>query len=438
MNDKLKEMINTDDFKMSDIMSRKLDAALGRLPERKVFNLRKFVTAAALVLAVLVGSTALAYANGYKLNDIYRIFSFYDSKKDVSQYVAVQNNSVKDKDITVTLNESILDENNLVLNITVKSDKPFEKSSAGNDMKMLSPEGYIGDQLVTDASYGYGEFKDEYTYVMSINNVITYNNLPDKFDLKYIIKEINGVKGNWVFNLNLNKEDINKDSKIINLNQIIDFRGGKAAIKKVIFTPVSTRILLEGVDGFKKPSVPINFEESIEDGFTIYNEDGKVIPFIGIFYPKNENGLFNALISCSQVDKYPSSLTLVPYKAALLDKEIIISSQLDQTKVPIELKHASGSTLIITDIKTDENSTQISFVEDLVSPDVYGEPTLSDETGKIIEPKSFAPLSKREGLHVEGTVIYPSLSKDKNYTFSFNDSYTYRILEDQKIVIPIN
>lgn len=437
MDDKLKEMISTDDFKMSDIMSQKLDTALGRLPERKAFNLRKFVMAASLVLAVLAGSTAFAYANGYKLKDIYRIFNFYDSRKDISQYVAVQNNTVKDKGIALTLNESILDENNLVLNITVKSDKPFEKSSAGNEMKMLSPEGYIGDQLVTGISYGYGEFKDEYTYDMSIDNVITYNNLPDKFDFKYIIKEINGVKGNWVFNLNLNKEDINKDSKIVNLNKIIDFRGGKAAIKKVVFTPVSTRILLEEINGFKKPSVPKNFEESIEDGFIIYNEDGKVIPFIGIVYHNNENGLFNALISCNQVDKYPTSLTLVPYKAALRHKEIIVSSQLDKSKLPIELKHASGSTLIITSIKTDENSTQISFVEDLVSPDVYGNPTLSDEDGKIIEPKSYA-MGKRDGLHLEGSVIYPPLSNDKKYTFSFNDSYTYKVLEDQKIVIPIN
>lgn len=438
MDDKLKEMINTDDFKMSDIMSQKIDTALGKLPERKVFDLRKFVMAASLILTVLAGSTALAYDKGYKLSDIYRIFSFYDSKKDVSKYAAVQNNSVKDKGITVTLNESILDENNLVLDMTIKSDKPFEKYNAYNDMKMLSPEGYIGDQLVTGASYGYGEFKDEYTYDMSIDNVIAYNNIPDKFELKYIIKEIDGIKGNWVFNLKLNKEDINKDSKIVNLNQIIDFRGGKAVIKKVVFTPVSTRILLEEVNGFKKPSVPKNFEESIEDGFIIYNADGKVIPSIGILYNNNENGLFNALISCNQVDKYPSSLTLVPYKAALLDKEIIISSQLDPAKLPIELKHASGSTLIITGIKTDENSTQISWVEDLVSPDIYGSPTLRDEAGKIIEPKSFTPLSKREGLHLEGTVVYPVLLKDKKYIFSFNDSYLYKILEEQKIVIPID
>lgn len=433
MNDKLREKIIKEDFIMPDSTSKKLDDFVNKLPDKRIFYLKKYMTVASLLLVFTFVSIAGAYANGYRLKDIYQLFGFYHSGKDLSEYVVINNTSVQSKGITVTINESILDENNLILNMTVKSDTAFEKSDSYNDLTIGVIEGFVEDTLVFNSGSGYGEFIDQHTYHMSIQHMISTNNLPAEFGLKYVIKTINDVNGNWTFHLDLNKEYINNVSKIVDLNEIIDFQGGKVLINKVAFTPISTSISLLGSSELPAPKFP---DDPLRDGFIVYDQEGQEIPFIGIDYNIDNNGNYMASIECDPVDTPPSSLTLVPYKRIFSGSNKEISAKINPDMLPIILTRASGTTISINRIEHSEDGTLISFIFDLVSPDNGPIFAIYDETGSIIEPKS-AITNKKVGSRIETTLLYPHLIEEKQYVISLEDSYIFEVYEKEKIVIPI-
>ena len=433
MNDKLREKIVKEDFIMPDSTSKKLDDFVNTLPDKKVFYLKKFMTVASLLLVFTIVSIAGAYANGYRLNDIYHLFGFYHSDKDLSEYVVINNTSVQSKGITVTINESILDENNLILNMTVKNDTAFEKSDSYNDLAVGVIEGFVDDTLVFNSGSSYGEFIDQHTYNMSIQHMISTNNLPAEFGLKYVIKTINDINGDWTFHLDLNKESINNASKIVDLNKIIDFQEGKVVINKVAFTPISTRISLLGSAELPTPKFP---DDPLRNGFIVYNQDGQEIPFIGIDYNIDSNGNYMASIECDPVDTLPSSLTLIPYSRIFSGSNKEISAKIKPNTIPIVLTRDSGTTISISKIEDSKDGSLISFIFDLVSPDNGPTFVIYDETGNIIEPKSTI-TNKKVGSRIEATLLYSKLLEDKEYVIILEDSYIFEIYENEKIVIPI-
>ncbi|AKL95750.1 hypothetical protein CACET_c23040 [Clostridium aceticum] len=433
MTDKLREKIVKEDFIMPDNTSKKLDDFVNKLPDKKVFYLKKFMTVASLLLVFTIVSIAGAYANGYRLQDIYHLFGFYHSDKDLSKYVVINNTSVQSEGITVTINESILDENNLILNMTVKNDTAFEKSDSYNDLAVGVIEGFVDDTLVFSSGSGYGEFIDQHTYNLSIQHMINTKNLPTKFGLKYVIKTINDINGNWTFHLDLNKEFINSASKIVDLNEIIDFQKGKVVINKVAFTPISTRISLLGSADLPAPKFP---DDPLRDGFIVYNQDGQEIPFIGIDYNIDSNGNYVASIECDPVNTTPSSLTLIPYKRIFSGSDKEISAKVNLNKLPIILTRDSGTTISINKIEHSEEGSLISFIFDLVSPDNAPIFVIYDETGSIIEPKS-SIANRKIGSRIEATLLYPKFLEDKEYVIILEDSYIFEIYENEKIVLPI-
>ncbi|WP_027625942.1 DUF4179 domain-containing protein [Clostridium lundense] len=132
----------------------------------------------------------------------------------LKDYKTVIEKDVKQNDVSIKLNEFILDGNQVVISSTINSDKVKWKESA----VVLSPQIYINDKNIMAAGGG-GSSKqkkiDDST--CSFRNFLILNdkdlaNLKGNLHVKIVYDTIfNGrdeLKGNWAFEFNYNKDNM--------------------------------------------------------------------------------------------------------------------------------------------------------------------------------------------------------------------------------------
>lgn len=142
------------------------------------------------------------------LNSI--IQSFNDKNGEYQKYSQAVNNSATDKGITLTINEVLCDNNQLIMAYTTKSDgniKDVIKEKMDKDYRPF----FLGHYLKINDKDGFGnggdggKYLDNHTYVGSCEINVSDKNLLENVNVDLNIKDIGGIKGNWKISFSYSK-----------------------------------------------------------------------------------------------------------------------------------------------------------------------------------------------------------------------------------------
>lgn len=156
------------------------------------------------------------------------IASYFGVSDDLNEYKASIGSSVSDNGYTVTVNEALVNENELVVSSTIKSDNGPISSEIN-----LCPTIVVNGKELSYDSDEMLEYEDDTT----INSISTYR-LKDELigNLKVEIQyesfrvseksEVRGVEGSWDFAFDVNSDALKNDSTVIELDDVITLNSG--------------------------------------------------------------------------------------------------------------------------------------------------------------------------------------------------------------------
>lgn len=219
------------------------------------------------------------------------IASYFGLDTDLSEYKTTINKPITNNGYTITLNEVILDKNELTISSTVKSE-----NGVFHGYPQILESVYINGTRINSDSNGSSENVDDYTE----NNVNTYfldKELSEEVNIRveysgiHILNEIKveKIQGDWNFNFTTNADTLVKDTLSVNLNKKFKLDDGKTIkIKKYISNSLGTKIEFEepksGTDCMMKLVGVDNLGNKVEF-YSNYANNGK-----GIFKLDNSSG----------------------------------------------------------------------------------------------------------------------------------------------------
>lgn len=191
--------------------------------EMKIGSRNKIAAVAALLClatGVLFSNEVYAFVSqiGYKISYIWDL-------NNVDKYVNVVNTSQQDNGYTITLNEVILDHDELIICQTVRGDERLPRiMTADGTLK-------IDGKRIDEGGGGGGKPIDEYTYEEIFYHRISdsYIGMNDSHEIQYSISEITvftdsgmeKVKGNWSFRFTVTGEELKKDTVNVDMDDTV-------------------------------------------------------------------------------------------------------------------------------------------------------------------------------------------------------------------------
>ena len=196
---------------------------------------------AALILGVIVITLFTNYNEIYANINIMtmNIKSFFTKEinRDITSYIDSINSEITDKNITVKLNEVLIDGNELVINRTIDysmvTEAEREIYENINEIKKSDNLGeIIVDGVVSREGNSILNKIDDNTYnwisiftidninrnpKILINNEFTYTTHIKEDDKEFGI--INKINGDWIFNFKLDSDEITKNIKKLDINK---------------------------------------------------------------------------------------------------------------------------------------------------------------------------------------------------------------------------
>lgn len=163
--------------------------------------------AAFIVLGVGLSSEVLA---DIKLK-IFDIGYYLSINKNLDDYKTIINSSVTKNAITIQLNDVIIDNDEVIVSSTIKSD--FKLDEMG-----LSPlsDLYINGKIVSYGSGGTGKVVDDYTYeniaIYYLDRELPLENLNIKIKHDSVLSKGEEIKGPWNFEFTANGEQLSIDT----------------------------------------------------------------------------------------------------------------------------------------------------------------------------------------------------------------------------------
>ncbi|MGL5438761.1 MAG: DUF4179 domain-containing protein [Paraclostridium sp.] len=173
---------------------------------------------------IVFNTTAFASVKDFFIS----IPSYFGVSNNLNEYKASIGSSVSNNGYTVTVNEALVNENELVVSSTIKSDNGPISSEIN-----LRPTIVVNGKKLSYDSDEMLEYEDDVT----INSISTYRFKDELIgDLKIEIQyeslcvnensEARGVKGSWNFVFDINSDTLKNDSIVIELNKVITLNSG--------------------------------------------------------------------------------------------------------------------------------------------------------------------------------------------------------------------
>lgn len=152
------------------------------------------------------------------------IASYFSSSNDLDEYKASIGSSISNEGYTITINEALVDENELIVSSTIKSDsgtsldeQKFQATILVNNKKLS----YDSDEML--------ERKDSST----INSISTYRfkealTKNSNIEIQYqplITNEkadFNKIEGSWNFNFNVNPNVLKETSATVKIDKVVN------------------------------------------------------------------------------------------------------------------------------------------------------------------------------------------------------------------------
>lgn len=258
--------------------------------------------AAFMVLGVGLSSEALA---DIKLK-VFDIGYYLSINKNLDDYKTAINSSVTKNAVTIQLNDVIIDNDEIIVSSTIKSD--FKLDEMG-----LSPlsDLYINGKMVSHGSGGTGKVVDDYTYeniaIYYLDRELPLENLNIKIKHHSVLSKGEELKGPWNFEFTANGEQLSIDTYENNIDYdfILD-NNQKITLNKYTSNNVGQKIYY-----------------SVENKTEVYQLELRGVDDLGnevIFYGSHENSNSGVLKPYPKISDEAKVLTLTPY-AVLFPKE---------------------------------------------------------------------------------------------------------------------
>lgn len=469
------------DLKVDDLKKKRLRKnLLKQVKDKKSVRKYKYKAAAAVVIVVIsIGAAVPALAKNIPAlkSIIQALNSRNDDHGEYEKYSQMLNKSVTDKGITLTINEVLCDESNLMIGYTIKSEgnikeivkmgkDVIEAQGKANNFQPFMLIGYLkinGKQVDSGSGEG-GKYLDDHSYINSETMNIANKNLPSIFNVDLDIKDICGVQGKWNFKFSVSKDEILKKTKVFKPNTTVKFPDATINVEKVSFTPINTSIMITGKynkeeykDAEKRKEAfkqDVMIGNMIYDNWFVFDDKGEELITKGSSGGRNEQSPssdFNyefRFVSSKDIPKY---LTVIPYrinynndnyeKYKAADGSISIPAIYKNINgdYPIELSQGKMGKLIVKEINIEKDKTVVKYTAEGSAPFLQAKMLfILDENEKAVEPKDNFNVKRDKNNPNDYIMEFEPLDKNTKYKIGTNDLGYYEIRNDLKLRIELN
>lgn len=188
-------------------------------PKNNYKNIVKIASIAVVGVGIL-GATSLG-GSSFASEMLYRITDALRIQKDLADYKTVINNSITKDGLTLTLNEVVLDGNDLIVSTTFDTEKEFEDGYIFDNATV-----YINGERKGAGSSGSSGAIDRNTVESVINHDIE-DAITGDVDIKIVYSDIRyteegkeiKIKDKFVFEFSTNGDNLKIDTHTVNFNQ---------------------------------------------------------------------------------------------------------------------------------------------------------------------------------------------------------------------------
>jgi hypothetical protein len=423
----LKEKARNEDLRLSLEVEKTISLAISNLPKNR--GRRKPAIAIAIAAIVLISLMTLSIISPTYAKNLPVLKSVFDyfgksgdyTNKQFSFYATPVNQSVTDKDYTVTVNEIAADDNFIVISYTVKGTKAFSKDFSSNPYLFgnLTQNG----KLITNGT-GRCDMLDEFTFAGYTAYFVGRNNIPEKLDFRYNVDHIGSTAGEWNFRITSSKQGTSKDSKVVSPNVTSTLPFANLKISKVVLSPFANTIMLN-VSYSKQP---------YHYGFFVLDDNGKALYVIGegqggtgeqnVFFVKGKNEL--------------KKLTLIPFKYNPdYDLNPIQWLSKSTKSLPIVFSPGNETKITVKKIKSDSLGTKVYYTIEGQYPYGYAvKIVLFDDTGKEIFPRGNTEQLIDPETN-EFVAEFDRLDEKKEYKVATPQLKDLIVLNENRISVPM-
>lgn len=179
---------------------------------------------------------------------------------------SLTNLDVRKDDIKISLKEVYYDKSRISLGLAYKGIFPY-----ANIVTRL----YRQETLISDSQAGGITQQSSNLYFRDMTFTIP-DHLPDKFDLKIVMQEQNGLKREFIFVVPVDRTTVNVNTEEFNLTKYYHGSGNRTVlVKKVVFTPASILVEFEYVKPIHEQEFRVKLYDSKGEQFDMNCMIGK-------------------------------------------------------------------------------------------------------------------------------------------------------------------
>lgn len=466
------------DLNMDDLRKKRLKKNLLKQVKckksRNSFR-HKAIAASLIIAAALISVNIPAFAkNISEFKSVIQALVGYGVPKEgeYEKYSNSINKSVTDKGITLTINEVVCDDTELMIAYTIKTQDNIKKivkevKEATGIYFSLGQYIKIDGKEPSGGSSSDGKYLDSNTYINSDSIDIGDMNLKNKFNVNLNVNNIYGVKGNWNLKFSLSKDEISKHINVFKPNKKVNFNDALVNVEKVSFTPINTTITVTGNYKDKSQEAAKKRQEAFKremstgqnlyeyDEWFVFDDKGNEITLKGSTGDGGQNPTsskdFTYSLNFVSLKHIPKYLTVIPCKRNFDREEYKKYKSTDGSiyippvykningVYPIELSQGSMGKLIIKEIKTKKDKTVVKYKVEgkasfLQAKELY---VFDDEDNPVPKKDNNIDIKKDKNNPNEYIMEFEPLDKNKKYKIETNDLGEYEIRNDLKFRIDI-
>ncbi|HBJ2609019.1 hypothetical protein CJF15_07465 [Clostridium botulinum] len=453
--------LNMDDLRKKRLKKNLLKQVKGKKTSKGFKH--KVVAASLIIAAALISVNIPAFAkNISEFNSVIKALIGYGVPKEgeYEKYSNSINKSVTDKGITLTINEVVCDDGELMIGYTIKTKdniKDIVKKEMKDNPIPFSLFSYIkiNGKQPRSSSGSDPKYLNGYTYINSDSIDIGDMNLKNSFNVDLNVKNIYGVIGNWNLKFSVSKDEISKHTKVFEPNAKFQFPDALVNVEKVSFTPINTTISFVGkynkeeYKDIEKREKAFNVEMTMGSmlyySWFILDDEGNEIAFKGHLGGDVENSPskdFTCELKFVNSSHIPKYLTVIPYRDIFSKDNSPIQETYKNINgvYPIELSQGKMGKIIIKEIKTYKDKTVVRYKAEGKAPFLQAkELSIMDDKGNWVERKDALDNVKKDKDNPNDYIMeFDPLDKNKKYKIGTSDLDLYEIRNDLKFRIDLN
>lgn len=368
--------LNMDDLRKKRLKKNLLKQVKGKRAKKNFKH--KVVAASLIIAAALISVNIPAFAkNISEFKSVIQALIGYGVPKEgeYEKYSNSINKSVTDKGITLTINEVVCDDTELMIAYTIKTKDDIkkivkERKDSSSMPFSLFPYIKINGKQAGSSSGSDEKYLDGHTYINSESMDIENMNLKNSFNVDLNVKNIYGVIGNWNLKFSVSKDEISKHTKVF------------------------------------KPNIKVKFPDALVNSSRI-PKYLTVIPYRDIFSKDN-----------SPIQETYKNIDGV---------------------YPIELSQGKMGKIIIKEIKTYKDKTVVKYKAEGKAPFLQAKQLfIKDDKDNVAQGKDNNFDVKKDSSPNEYIMEFEPLDKNKKYKIGTNDLSNYEIRNDLKFRIDLN